>query len=144
MAQDVFGLSVEIGFEFEFHLIAEHEHRDTLAFRARFKETSWNHWSAASAMCGEQVECVENCVKDLSNAGIPVRRCHAEGGQPQFEIATGAGPATQAADRLVQSQNVIRSGAVKHRFYATFLPKSFKVIAPSGIHAHLALTQEAR
>lgn len=139
-AQSDYGLSFQVGFELEFYLIAEQQHRDMLASGTRSEQTSFNHWSVASAMRGVEAECIEHCVRHLEQANIPVIHFHAEGGQSQFEISTAPDAAIRAVDRLIQSQEIIRSTVIKHGFRASFLPRPFAKMSPSGLHLHLSLT----
>jgi glutamine synthetase len=133
-------LNIELlaGLELEFYLISLRESDDEEHIEDHLGPL--NDWSTASGLRSGEGNCVEACVQRLQKSGICVEQYHKEGGFRQFEISLGPLPVLCAADKCMQSQEIIKRTAISHGYKATFFPRPFPNRDPSGSHVHLSMT----
>ena len=85
-------------------------------------------------------ECRCEMVKQIEEAGIPVKYHHPEvGASGQFEIEPKLGKMSFMADAAMQIKYIVRNTAQKYGFTATFMPKPILGEAGSGMHVHMLL-----
>ncbi|CZR58413.1 uncharacterized protein PAC_08305 [Phialocephala subalpina] len=97
-----------------------------------------NTYSAAS-MNNDYLSVVEEIVRSIAKAGIPVRQFYSEGGPGAFEISMEPLPPLQSADALVYSQEAIKWICRKHGLHGTMFPKPFEKLTGIGLHYHLSM-----
>uniref|UniRef100_A0A1J3HL43 Protein fluG n=1 Tax=Noccaea caerulescens TaxID=107243 RepID=A0A1J3HL43_NOCCA len=132
--KDEFDLVMNAGFENEFYLL-KNVVRDGKEEYVPFDfgpYSSTSSFDAASPIFHEIVPALESL-------NIVVEQFHAEAGKGQFEVSLGYTVASDAADNLVYTREVIRSVARKHGLLATFVPKYDLCDIGSGSHVHLSL-----
>lgn len=75
----------------------------------------------------------------LEDMGIKVEYTHHEVGPSQHEIDLRFADALNMADNAMTYRMVVKQIAIKHGFYATFMPKPLYGQAGSGMHTHQSL-----
>ena len=75
----------------------------------------------------------------LEEMGIPVEFSHHEGAPSQQEIDLRHTDALTMADSVMTYRMVVKEIAIKHGYYATFMPKPVSGINGSGMHTHQSL-----
>ena len=83
---------------------------------------------------------LNDAVKCLEEAGIKVWNFCSEGGQGQFEIATGPADPMMAADAVVFASETIKTVAAKAGYHATLHPYPFEGADSVGLHTHLSMS----
>lgn len=78
-------------------------------------------------------------VNALQRMGIKIMGSHHEVAAGQHEIDLEIGDALKIADGLMTAKYVIKTIAVQHGLYATFLPKPFYGVNGTGMHIHQQL-----
>ncbi|GBF89703.1 type-1 glutamine synthetase-like [Raphidocelis subcapitata] len=135
------GLTLRAGFELEFVLL-----RPTAAPPGGLGGSGWEPVDSAlyCLTSGFDAQCavLDAMVSALLECGIGVVQYHKEAAPGQFEIATAPADALLAADRLVQSKEVISAVARRHGLAVTFVPKPMAKEAGSGCHMHLSLWKD--
>ncbi|XP_010556518.1 PREDICTED: protein fluG isoform X2 [Tarenaya hassleriana] len=134
LLKDEFDLVMNAGFENEFYLLkmATREGKEEWVPFDSGPYCSTSSYDAASPL-------FHDIVPALDSLNIIVEQFHAESGKGQLEIALGHTVATDAADNLVYTREVIRSVARKYGMLATFVPKYDMCDIGSGSHVHLSL-----
>jgi glutamine synthetase len=89
------------------------------------------------------VAVLEDSVRALELANIPVWTFHSELVAGLFEISTDPMTPLRAADALVYIHEAIKAAAVKHGLHATMHPKPFDKTHGVGQHMHISLTSDA-
>ena len=88
-------------------------------------------------------ECRSEMVKQIEEAGIPVKYHHPEvGASGQFEIEPKLGKMSFMADATMIIKYIIQNTALKYGFSATFMPKPIYGEAGSGMHVHMLLLKD--
>ncbi|KAI9695569.1 MAG: hypothetical protein M1836_006409 [Candelina mexicana] len=85
---------------------------------------------------------LEDSVRALEKANIPVWTFHTESAAALFEISTEPMTPLRAADALVYMHEAIKSSAVKHGFHATMHPKPFDKTQGVGQPMHISLSKQ--
>ncbi len=80
----------------------------------------------------------------LEEMGIPVEYSHHEVAPSQHEIDLKYAPAVEMADDVISYKVAVKSIAMKHGAYATFMPKPLCGVNGSGMHAHMSLFKEGK
>ncbi len=75
----------------------------------------------------------------LEDLGIPVEFSHHEGAPGQQEIDLRHTDALTMADSVMTYRMVVKEIAMKHGYYATFMPKPIYGVNGSGMHTHQSL-----
>jgi glutamine synthetase len=78
-------------------------------------------------------------VLTLEELGIPVEASHHEGAPSQQEIDLRHTDAMTMADTVMTYRLVVKEIALKHGYYATFMPKPISGVNGSGMHIHQSL-----
>ena len=78
-------------------------------------------------------------VLTLEELGIPVESSHHEVAPSQHEIDLRHTDALTMADTVMTYRLVVKEIAMKHGYYATFMPKPVAGINGSGMHTHQSL-----
>ena len=84
---------------------------------------------------------LEESVRAMELADIPVWTFHTETIAGQFEIALDPMTPLRAADAIVYAHEAIRTIATRHGFCATMHPKPFDNMHSVGQHFHISLSQ---
>ena len=79
-------------------------------------------------------------VLTLEELGIPVESSHHEVAPSQHEIDLRHTDAMTMADTMMTYKLVVKEIAVRHGYYATFMPKPVAGINGSGMHTHQSLS----
>ncbi|CAA7019124.1 unnamed protein product [Microthlaspi erraticum] len=135
--KDEFDLVMNAGFENEFYLlknVVREGKEEYVPFESFGPYCSSSSFDAASPI-------FHDIVPALESLNIVVEQFHAEAGKGQFEVSLGYTVASNAADNLVYTREVIRSVARKHGLLATFVPKYDLCDIGSGSHVHLSLSK---
>ena len=83
-------------------------------------------------------------VLTLEELGIPVESSHHEVAPSQHEIDLRHTDALTMADTVMTYRVVVKEIAMKHGYYASFMPKPVYGINGSGMHTHQSLFQGER
>jgi glutamine synthetase len=78
----------------------------------------------------------------LEKMGIHVEYTHHEVGPSQHEVDMRYAPALKMADDCMTYRIVVKEYAMKHGWYATFMPKPLFGENGSGMHVHQSLTKD--
>lgn len=124
------GLSLQAGYEHEFHLL-----RPDGDGRALF--TAHHYGSARGLDRGGPI--LDAIAEALEVQGVRVLSMLKEAGLSQFELASDHGTPVQAANRFLIARETIAAVAHRHDLLATCLPKVFAEDAGSGWHLHFSL-----
>ncbi|KEI70582.1 glutamine synthetase family protein [Endozoicomonas elysicola] len=130
---DEFGLSIKVGFEYEFYLMEEKE--DEWVPAEDFTYASDHGFSVLQPL-------VDDIIQSLDKQTIKVRTAHAESGPGQLEMSLDYGDALKTADDQLFFRKTVHAMARQHGYAASFLPKIFADQCGSGMHLHLSLWQE--
>jgi glutamine synthetase len=100
-------------------------------------------WSTAS-FNNKYILVVEEIVKAISNAGIPVRQYHSEGAPGLFEFSLEPLPPVEAADSLIYCHEAIKSICMKNGLRGTLFPEPFEKLATVGAHYHMSVSKTGK
>lgn len=78
-------------------------------------------------------------VTTLESLGIRVDSAHHEIGSGQHEIDLEYRDALTMADQILTARAVLRSGAMRHGLFCTFMPRPSAALPGSGMHTHQSL-----
>jgi len=84
-------------------------------------------------------ECRRDCVLALQKMGFEVEASHHEVAPGQHEIDFKYANALETADNIATFRFVIRTIALQHGLYASFMPKPLMGVPGSGMHLHQSL-----
>ncbi|KAK5992937.1 Protein fluG [Cladobotryum mycophilum] len=88
----------------------------------------------------EMLSMVEEIVRALRKAGVPVKQFHAEVARHQWEFILGPGPPMEAVDLLVRARRVIGFVARAHGSQVTLHPRPVATEVGTGAHVHISAT----
>ncbi|KAJ5778715.1 hypothetical protein N7520_001961 [Penicillium odoratum] len=122
-----------IGFEIEFVVLQSTLEGSLIPF------SSHPGTYSAAGLRTPSYKYLEECVKNLSCSGIPVREFHVEGNIGQYEITLAARPPLEAVDDLVAAHDIIRCTFARHGYTATMSPKPVENRSANGSHIHVSI-----
>lgn len=125
-----------VGVEVEFYLTASAE--STVPVKAIAS------YSSTASLRTPYLAVLEDAVRALERAQIPVWTFHSELVPGLFEISTEPMSPLKVADSIVYIQEAIKSTAVKHGLHATMHPKPFDKTHGVGQHLHISLSSGAK
>lgn len=126
-------LSMQAGFEMEFVLL-----RGDPSEPHTLKPFGSATGYALLSLIDQAAPILDHMVSALQQANIKVTMMHAEGAPGHFEIVLHHNQVLAAVDDLVLAREIVRSVALQHHSYATFIPK-YGNAAGSGSHVHFSL-----
>ena len=135
-AKEQHGISFSVGVEIEFYLTTDAESR------APVKDVT--SYCSTASLRTPYLAVLEDSVRALEKAKIPVWTFHTELVSGLFEISTDPMTPLQAADALVYIHEAIKSSAVKHGLHATMHPKPFDSTHGVGQHMHISLSSDEK
>lgn len=130
------GMSFLVGVEVEFYLTESAESTAPVKDVAPYCSTA--------SLRTPYLAMLEDCVRALELAKIPVWTFHTETVAGMFELQTEPMSPLRAADALVYVHEAIKSTAVKHGLYATMHPMPFDKTQSVGQHMHISLSSDTR
>lgn len=130
------GISFSVGVEIEFYLTASAESTAPVKDIASYCSTA--------SLRTPYLAVLEDSVRALELAKIPVWTYHSELVPGLFEISTEPMTPLRAADALVYIHEAIKTTAVKHGLHATMHPKPFDKTHGVGQHMHISLSSDAK
>lgn len=130
------GMTFLVGVEVEFYLTASAEST------APVKDVT--AYCSTASLRTPYLAVLEDSVRALELAKIPVWTFHSEVGPGLFEISTDPMTPLRAADALVYIHEAIKASAVKHGLHATMHPKPFDKRDGVGQHMHISLSSDAK
>jgi glutamine synthetase len=134
--QEQHDMSFSVGVEVEFYLAASAEST------APVKDTA--SYCSTASLRTPYLAVLEDSVRALELAQIPVWTFHSELVAGLFEISTEPMAPLRAADALVYIHETIKQTAVKHGLHATMHPKPFDKTHGVGQHMHISLSSDAK
>lgn len=129
-----FGLTVEIGGEFEFYLFRTDENGEP----TKIPFDRAGYMDVAPEDRGENIR-REICL-NLLDMGIQAERSHHEEGPGQNEIDFRYADALRAADDAMNFLAVVKAAAQHNGLYADFSPKPLSGESGNGLHINLSLS----
>lgn len=130
------GMTFLVGVEVEFYLTASAESTAPVKTVASYSSTS--------SLRTPYLAVLEDAVRALERAKIPVWTFHSELVAGLFEISTEPMSPLKVADAIVYIQEAIKATAVKHGLHATMHPKPFDKTHGVGQHLHISLSSDAK
>lgn len=130
------GMSFLVGVEVEFYLKASAERTEPVKDCPSYCSTA--------SLRTPYLAVLEDSVRAIELAKIPVWTFHSELVQGMFEISTEPMSPLRAADALVYIHEAIKAAAVKHGLHATMHPKPFDKTHGIGQHMHISLSTDAK
>lgn len=134
-AEDRYSMTFLVGVEVEFYLTTSADSTASVKDVASYCSTA--------SLRTPYLAVLEDSVRALELAKIPVWTFHSELVAGLFEISTDPMTPLRAADALVYIHEAIKSSAVKHGFHATMHPKPFDKTHGVGQHMHISLSSDA-
>ncbi|KAJ5929829.1 hypothetical protein N7454_006779 [Penicillium verhagenii] len=122
-----------IGFEIEFVVLQSTPDGALIPF------SSHPGTYSAAGLRAPSYKYLEECVRNLSNSGVPVREFHVEGNFGQYEITLAARSPLEAVDDLVTAHDIIRCTFASHGYTATMSPKPVENRSANGSHVHVSI-----
>lgn len=132
--QDKHGLSFLVGVEIEFYL--------TTSAEATEPVKDVRPYCSTASLRTPYLAVLENCVRCIERAGIPVWTFHSELVAGLFEISTEPMTPLRMADTLVYVHEAIKTTAVNHGFHATSHPMPFDKTHGVGQYMHISLSSK--
>lgn len=130
------GMTFRVGVEVEFYLTASAESTAPVKAVAAYCSTA--------ALRSPYLAVLEDSVRAIELAHIPVWTFHSELVAGLFEISTEPMSPLKVADAIVYIQEAIKATAVKHGLHATMHPKPFDKTHGVGQHLHISLSSDAK
>ncbi len=130
------GTTFLVGVEVEFYLTPSAEST------APVKDVA--SYSSTASLRTPYLTVLEDSVRALELAKIPVWTFHSELVSGLFEISTEPMTPLQLADAIVYIHEAIKTTAVKHGLHATMHPKPFDKTHGVGQHLHISLSSDAK
>jgi glutamine synthetase len=127
------GLQFNVGPEFEFFLFKLDEKRNPIPSPA----DSGGYFDLIPMDDGEKVR--KDIMLEFDKMGFEVEAAHHEVAPGQCEVDLRYGDALTVADRMVTLKLGIKTIALQHGLYATFMPKPLFGVNGSGMHVHQSL-----
>lgn len=128
------GITFSVGVEIEFYL--------TKQLTAPVEDVV--SYCSTASLRTPYLAVLEDSVRAIELANIPIWNFHRELVAGLFEISTEPMTPLRAADALVYIQEAIKASAVKHGFRATMHPKPFDKTHGLGQHLHISLSSDAK
>ena len=135
-AEEHHGMTFSVGVEVEFYL--------TKSADSTAPVQDIESYCSTASLRKPYLAVLEDSVRALELADIPVWTFHSELVAGLFEISTDPMTPLRAADALVYIHEAIKSSAVKHGFHATMHPKPFDNTHGVGQHMHISLSSDAK
>lgn len=135
-AEEQHGVTFLVGVEVEFYLTAS---ADSTA-----PVKGIDSYCSTASLRTPYLAVLEDSVRALERANIPVWTFHTELVAGLFEISTDPMTPLRAADALVYIHEAIKSSAVKYGLHATMHPKPFDDTHGVGQHMHISLSSNAK
>lgn len=129
------GMTFLVGVEVEFYLMASAE--STVPVK------NVPSYSSTASLRTPYLAVLEDSVRAIEAAKIPVWTFHSELVPGLFEISTEPMSPLKVADAIVYIQEAIKATAVKHGLHATMHPKPFDETHGVGQHLHVSLSSVA-
>ena len=129
------GMTFSVGVEIEFYLTASAEST------APVKDVT--SYSSTASLRTPYLAVLEDSVRAIEQAKIPLWTFHSELVPGLFEISTEPMTPLRAADALVCIHEAIKTIAVKHGLHATMHPKPFDKTHGVGQHMHISFSSDA-
>lgn len=130
------GTTFLVGVEVEFYLTASAESTVPVKTVASYSSTA--------SLRTPYLAVLEDAVRALEGAKIPVWTFHSELVPGLFEISTAPMSPLKVADAIVYIQEAIKATAIKHGLHATMHPKPFDKTHGVGQHLHISLSSDAK
>ncbi|ERF76628.1 hypothetical protein EPUS_04448 [Endocarpon pusillum Z07020] len=130
------GMTFLVGVEVEFYLA------ESAASTAPVKDVT--SYCSTASLRTPYLAVLEDSVRAIELAKIPVWTFHTELVAGLFEISTDPMTPLRAADALVYINEAIKASAVKHGLHATMHPKPFDKTHGVGQHMHISLSSDAK
>lgn len=130
------GMTFRVGVEVEFYLTESAE--STAPVKAV------GAYCSTAALRSPYLAVLEDSVRAIELAHIPVWTFHSELVAGLFEISTEPMSPLKVADAIVYIQEAIKATAVKHGLHATMHPKPFDDTHGVGQHLHISLSSDAK
>lgn len=127
-------MSFLVGIEIEFYLTESPE--------ATTPVKSVGAYCSTASLRSTYLAVLEDSVRCLEKAGIPVWTFHTELVSGLFELQTEPLSPLRAADSVVYMHETIKTMAVKHGLHATMHPKPFDKTHGVGQHMHISLSRQ--
>lgn len=135
-AEEEHGMTFSVGVEVEFYLTTSADSTTPIK--------GIDSYCSTAALRTSYLAVLEDSVRALELANIPVWTFHTELVAGLFEISTDPMTPLRAADALVYIHEAIKSAAVKHGLHATMHPKPFDDTHGVGQHMHISLSSNAK
>ena len=132
--QDKHGLSFLVGVEIEFYLATSAEATEPV------KDV--RPYCSTASLRTPYLAVLEDTVRCMERAGIPVWTFHSELVAGLFEISTEPMTPLRMADSLIYIHEAIKTTAVKHGLHATLHPMPFDKTHGVGQHMHISLSSK--
>ena len=129
------GMSFLVGTEIEFYLTTSPE--------ATSPVPDVNAYCTTASLRTPYLIVLEESVRILEKAGIPIWTYHTELVAGLFEMQTEPLSPLEAADAVIYMHETIKAVAVKHGFHATMHPKPFDKTHGVGQHMHISLSSQS-
>ena len=134
--QDKYGLTFLVGVEIEFYLATSTEATEPV------KDV--RPYCSTASLRTPYLAVLEDTVRCMERAGIPVWTFHSELAAGLFEISTEPMTPLRMADSLVYIHEAIKATAVKHGLHATLHPMPFDKTDGVGQHMHISLSSKEK
>lgn len=135
-AEEKHGVTFSVGVEVEFYLTASADSTAPAPGVASYSSTA--------SLRTPYLAVLEDSVRALERANIPVWTFHSELVAGLFEISLDPMTPLRAADALVYVHEAIKTSAVKHGLHATMHPKPFDNTHGVGQHMHISLSSDVK
>ncbi len=122
-----------VGIEIEFYLTPSSESTEPVK--------DINPYCSTASLRTPYLSVLEDSVRALEAASIPVWTFHSELVAALFEISLEPLTPLRAIDALVYAHEAIKTSAAKHGFHATMHPKPFDKTHGVGEHMHISLSK---
>ncbi|OBT67637.1 hypothetical protein VE03_03826 [Pseudogymnoascus sp. 23342-1-I1] len=131
---DKYGVYVLVGYEIEVVFLSDHDQQ------ADDTSPETNHsWSAITSDVRAKLPMVEDIVRNLLKAQVPIQQYHAEAAPGQWEIVLPPKRPLEAVDTLIRAREIISLVAQSHGYRATLHPRPYSDHAGTGAHVHLSV-----
>jgi len=124
------GYSFNVGPEFEFYLFKLDANGNPTATPS----DNEGYFDLMALDRGEEVR--KDIVLNLDTMGFDCEASHHEVGHGQHEVDMRYGSALTMADRIMTFKLTVKTIAMRHGLWASFMPKPIHAMAGSGMHVH--------
>lgn len=133
-AEEKHDMTFLVGVEVEFYLA------ESAQSTAPVKDVA--SYSSTASLRTPYLAVLEDAVRAIEAADIPVWTFHSELVAGQFEISTDPMSPLRVADAIIYMHEAIKSAAVRHGLHATMHPKPFDKTFGVGQHLHISLSKD--